>query len=420
MTSGAKKRRAGPADSKKRLKEARSDDSMDGRGYNAGPGGNIPRDPLTLAIAAHERAIALREATRLPEAERACRSALRDYTRAEGAAHPDVANALVELGQILEGRDQLRPARACQARALAILTRLGRTSDPDVLRLRVRARVFVAGIDRALGAYAAADRGFAAALREAKRAFGPRDADVAGIFNNLGVLRKYQGRYAEAARFYGRALPLLRAAGDRGALATLYHNLGGIEHARGRHAAGEPHARKSVALREAELGRGHVVVAADVAALAAIVEGRGRLAEAARLYLRAIAVFRRKLGEQSAEVALNLASLASLREQQDRRPEAERLFTRAIALQERVFGRGHPEVALTLNNLAFLERRAGRRARALRLYERALRVFQHKLGPRHPHTRLAAANLRGTRLEVAREARALKGRPPNRPMKGRA
>jgi tetratricopeptide (TPR) repeat protein len=369
-----------------------------------------PRDPLTTAIAAHERAIALRAATRLPEAEAACRRAFAGYVEAEGAGHPDVANALVELGQILEARDRPRPARQAHARALAILTAHARRApddarDPDITRLRVRARVWVAGADRALGAYAAADAGFRAALREATHAFGPRDPDVAGILNNLGVLRKAQGRYAEAVRFYRRALPLLAAARDREGLATLYHNLGGIEHARGRYAAGEPHARKSVALRQAALGRDHVAVAADVAALAAIVEGRGRLTEAARLYERALGVFRRKLGGQSAEVALNLSGLATLRQQQGRAAEAERLFARALPLMERLFGRAHPEVAMTLHNLAYHERAQGRLARAASLYARALRVFQRALGPRHPHTRLCASNLRAVEAERARAPR---------------
>ncbi len=370
------------------------------------PEAAIPRDPLTLAIASHERAIALRGATRLAAAEAACRRALAGYTRAEGAAHPDVANALVELGQILEARDRLRSARRCHARALAILTAHERGTragdvDPDVARLRVRARVFVAGLDRALGAYGAADRNFAAAMRETTRAFGPRDADVASILNNLGVLRKSQGRYAEAVRCYRRALPLLRALGDRAALATLYHNLGGIEHARGRYAAGEPHARRSVALREKELGPNHVAVAADVAALAALVEGRGRLDEAAKLYQRALRVFRRKLGEASTEVALNLSSLATLRQQQGRSAEAGRLFARALPLQERLYGRAHPEVAMTLHNLAYHERAEGRLGRSASLYARALRIFRRALGLRHPHTRLCASNLRAVMAERA-------------------
>jgi tetratricopeptide (TPR) repeat protein len=372
---------------------------------------SISRDPLTLAIAAHEKAIALHSATRLPAAEAACRRAVELYTRAEGARHPDVANALVELGQILEARDQPRPARACHARALAILgPRPLPKEDPDLTRLRLHARSFVAGLDRALGAYAAADRGFQAALREATRALGPDDPLVAGVLNNLGVLRKAQGRYAEATRYYRRALPIVKRAGDRMALATLYHNLGGIEHARGRYAAGEPWARQSVEAREAELGPDHVAVAADVAALAALVEGRGRLEEAAALYERALAVFRRQLGAVNTEVALNLSGLASLRQQQGRLDEAERLFAEALPMMESLFGRHHAEVGLTVHNLAFLERARGRLPRAIALYGRALRIFQRALGARHPHARLCAANLRATERE-RRAAMKKKPRP---------
>jgi tetratricopeptide (TPR) repeat protein len=404
ITSGAKNRRFGP------VAEVEGDMEPPEATMPA-PEATIPNDPLTLAIAAHERAIALRGQTRLPQAERACRRALALYTRSDGPKSPDVANASFELGQILEARDQARAARRAYVRARAILgaPRGGRRADPDVARLSIRALACVAGIDRQLGAYAAAERGFRATLAETKRVLGPRDLDIASLLNNLGVLRKYQGRFDEAVVFYRRALPLLKAearrSGEGGALATLYHNLGGIEHARGRYAAGEPHARRSVALREAELGPNHIAVAADVAALAALVEGRGRLDEAAALYSRALAIFRRKLGPRSAEVALDLAGLASVRQAQGRLAEAGRLYARALALQERVFGRRHPEVAMTLNNFAALERERGELSRARQLYARAWRTYRVTVGDRHRYTRLCLANLRAVDAERAKSRR---------------
>lgn len=379
------------------------------------PEAAIPRDPLNRAAALHERAIVLREAVRLPEAERCCRQALALYEAAEGSGHPDVANALVELGQIVEARDRLREAGRYHRRALAILTRAtapGRAAeppDPDLLRLSIRARVFLGGVNRTLGSYRTADALFATAEREAVRWFGPRDLDVAAILNNRGVLRKYQGRYAEAVAFYKRALALVRPTGDIGSLATLYHNLGGIEHARGRYAAGEPHARRSVELRERVLGPDHPAVAADVAALASLVDARGRLEEAAALYDRALVVFRRALGPASAEVGLNLGNLAALRQRQGRVEEAERLYGDALAILEKVYGRAHPEVALTINNLAYLVRETGDLARAEKLYARAARSFERALGPRHPHARLTRANLRSVAAQRARTP-AAKGR----------
>src|SRR5262249_25309978 len=83
---------------------------------------------------------------------------------------------------------------------------------------------------------------------------------------------KTQGGFRGAARLYRRALVITESqlGPQHPEMATLYHNLGGLEHARGRFARGEPFARRSVAIREKALGADHPDVAADVAALAAI------------------------------------------------------------------------------------------------------------------------------------------------------
>lgn len=341
----------------------------------------------------------MRAAGRFALAERACRRALAGYESGEGRRHPDVANALCELGVILEARDRPREAAACHRRALAILEPLVRSlparpgDDLDLVRLALQARMALCGLDRARGALAAADRGYHKALAQARRRLPPRDPLIGSLLNNLGVLRKAQGRYTEALAFYRRALPLV-ARRDREALATLEHNLGGSEHARGRYAQAEPHARKSVALRTAARGAHHPAVAADLAALAAIVEARGRFDEAAILYRQALAVFRRKLGPASLELGLGLASLAALEQQRGRLSRARPLYARALAILEPLLGRDHPDVAMTVNNLAVLERSAGRLAPARAGFRRALASFQRVLGPRHPHTRLARDNSR--------------------------
>src|SRR5207249_756098 len=110
---------------------------------------------------------------------------------------------------------------------------------------------------------------------------------------DLAVLYKYTGQFRVASRLYRRALALMEQhfGPDHLELATLYHNLGGLEHAQGRHARGEPFARRSVAIRTAALGAGHPQVAADEAALAALLQGQGKDDEAEALYRRALAVF---------------------------------------------------------------------------------------------------------------------------------
>src|SRR5262249_12479077 len=98
---------------------------------------------------------------------------------------------------------------------------------------------------RALGQYRKADVILGRALTLARESYGRDGVETWPLLNARGVLYKYQGRFSEAARLYRRALKLLTAAHgrDHPDLATIYHNLGGLEHARGRHAKGEPFAR---------------------------------------------------------------------------------------------------------------------------------------------------------------------------------
>ena len=47
-------------------------------------------------------------------------------------------------------------------------------------------------------------------------------------------------------------------------LAAVYHNIGGLEHARGRYKRAEPFARRSVVIREKAVGENHQTTAADI------------------------------------------------------------------------------------------------------------------------------------------------------------
>lgn len=244
---------------------------------------------------------------------------------------------------------------------------------------------------RARARYREAERYLRRALKRASSA-GP--LEQAASNNALGMLFKYTGRHAEAARLYREALDLLEA--QLGAhdlrLAPVLHNLGGLEHARGRYAAGEAHARRGLAIRRRVLGRDHIVVASDEVALGALLEGQSKRGEAGRLYRHALSVFERVRGQRY-EIAVTCNNLGTLSYARGRLVEARALYLRSLRIKLRLLGERHPDVAVTRNNLAALTAAQGDDAAARALYAQALAVFERIYGVDHRLTRICRANL---------------------------
>ena len=218
---------------------------------------------------------------------------------------------------------------------------------------RLRHQVFVqAGHVHILRAdYPRARRSFSRAQRIAEgHGLGP--VARARALNGLGLTARYTGRFDLAARLYSRALRALGRAGAKtGTLvATLFHNLGGLEHARSRFARAERWSRRGLRLRERACGPAAAETAIDVAALAAIVHARGRHEEAARLYRGSLAILRRRLGPHHFEVVFNLSQLAALEQTRGRVAASRRLYGQALPALERILGRDHPVVAQVAAN----------------------------------------------------------------------
>ena len=270
-----------------------------------------------------------------------------------------------------------------------------------------------------LGAYAAADRGYRTALAEIRRRFGPRDRYIAGVLNDLGVLRKAQGRYAEALAFYRRALPLV-PRGDRHALRDAGPQPG-RHRARARQLRGAPSRTRAGRSACARRWSGATHPAgrrrrrgAGRDRRGARPPGRGRRP----LPPRAGGVRTRARPDAASRSASTSPAWPPSSSAASAPTRARALYARALAIQERVLGRHHADVAMTVNNLAVLERDDGNLERAAALFRRALGSFVRTLGARHPHARARAGQ--PPRRRARDRARRAHAAPPDGPQETRA
>ena len=355
----------------------------------------MPADDIDAAVRLHDEGMAARAEGDYARALRLGLEALGMLERLEGAAHPDVANVLNHIGGAHVDCGDYAEAERAYRRAVAIMEPLG--GEPDLDCIRVQALTNLGSLHRMRGNYGAAEPVLRRALQEAEKCFGADSVDVSTVLNDLGVLYKYMNRFAKAERCYQRALGILegRAEGDvslLNSMATIYHNLGGLEHERGRFARGEPFARKSMEIRRRAVGEDHPALAADMAALAGLLDAQGKFDEAEALYGQALEVFRRVYGEEHYELAVTFNNLAAIADSKGNSAEAERLYQQSLAIKEKVLGALHPDLAMTLNNLAMTYAGAWRFAEAEPLFTRALKILDEALGPKHPRTKACRQN----------------------------
>jgi len=90
-----------------------------------------------------------------------------------------------------------------------------------------------AGAKRDHGRYSMAESAYIQALDLAGKLYGPDSLAAAGVANNLAVAYKYMGRFHDAAILYLRAIRIIRKrlGATHPEMASIYHNLGGLEHA---------------------------------------------------------------------------------------------------------------------------------------------------------------------------------------------
>lgn len=217
---------------------------------------------------------------------------------------------------------------------------------------------------------------------------------AAAGFNALGLVCKNRARHNAARALYRCALWLLERGGhaEPAHIATLYHNLGGIEHAAGNHAVGEALARKGLAIRTGHCAHDVLGRARDMVALGALLDGQAQYAEAERLYRDALSAFSRAPRANAADIGVALNDLGAQYAERGLLDQAVDLLERAAALKRHVLGARHPDVAVTLNNLAVAYRRRGDVTRAAARYAEAVLIFERSLGSSHPNTVTCRAN----------------------------
>lgn len=248
------------------------------------------------------------------------------------------------------------------------------------LRAGLAARITSAQEHVRAGDYPAAAKVLRTAIAAAEAALGPDAVECATLLNQLGMVGKFAGDFAEAEVAYRRALVVQIGRGDAGAMtADILHNLAGLAHARGDAGSALALARRGIDVRRGLPSPNAGRLAGDRAALAAILIDLGRHAEARAMLHELL-----RGGRPRYDTAVALHNLGSSQYHQRSFGRAAITLHRALRLKRAELGPRHPDLAITLYNLGRCLESLGWRRLARRHWRRALALLDGAVAADHP------------------------------------
>lgn len=244
------------------------------------------------------------------------------------------------------------------------------------------------------GAFAEAEKASIEAYLEAGR-FEQWETAAVAATHLIHTVGAKQARHADGRLWAQHAEMAIALAGGREELleARRLNNLAVVHKASGAYADAMPLFERALAIHENALGPRHPTVANSLSNLAGLHLSKGSHASARALLERALAIRAETMGNEHPSISVDLTELARVHCATEAYGEALPLFERALAIDEKVFGFDHPNVADRLNNLAGAHLDSGDHAKALPLFERALAIREKALGAEHPDFAASLANL---------------------------
>jgi serine/threonine protein kinase/tetratricopeptide (TPR) repeat protein len=295
-----------------------------------------------------------------------------------GADHPDVAEALYEMGWLTSGREQEELYR----QALAVFPDSGALAAQ-----RVSVLLALATNLRRQGRLDETVATSREAVRAAEAAFGPQHQATGDAMVHLADhVRDIEQDHVAAERLYRRGLELIERHFGEQSIRLLHglHSLGTLLSNRGDTKA-EQVFRRAIAIRRAATGPEHPEMAEGLQLLAGELARQERWLEAESLQRQALAHSIRTVGERHPVVTTQrLPRLALILAQQGKMQEADALFASAV-------GQNTASLAVSgevLRDYGRLLTAKGDLPKAEQQLLRSLQLLgQHYAGQDHPNVR---------------------------------
>ncbi|CAM2727748.1 unnamed protein product [Rotaria socialis] len=213
------------------------------------------------------------------------------------------------------------------------------------------------------------------------------DSDRAHIYHQLGWLKRQQGKYPEAVKFYEKSLEIYRKtlSEDDASLAPTYGNIGQVYDSMGEYSKALEFYEKSLKIYEISLPANHPDLATSYNNIGKVYDNMGEYSKALEFYEKSLKIYEISLPANHPDLATSYNNIGLVYNNMGEYSKALEFYEKSLKIYEISLPANHPDLATSYNNIATTYYTMGEYSKALPLLEKALGILRNSLPPTHPH-----------------------------------
>lgn len=222
------------------------------------------------------------------------------------------------------------------------------------------------------------------------------DPEVAVSYHSLGMSYYEQGQYERAIQLHEKALEIHRLAVGKkpfGSIAANHEGLANCYIALRELDKALFHAQEALQMITSVTRKEHPALYSTYMNLGLVYHNAKQYDQALDCYQRALRIQQACLGENHLDIATSYHNIAGVYTDRGEYDQALLFQEKAIGILRKTVGDDHPDIALGYNNLAMIYQAQEKFDQSINVLKEGLRIQQAALGGEHPHIATSYNNL---------------------------
>ncbi|CAF0714934.1 unnamed protein product [Adineta steineri] len=211
------------------------------------------------------------------------------------------------------------------------------------------------------------------------------ESGKASYYNNLGGVKKNQGDYDEAIKYYKQGLGIYEKTlpANHPYVAASYNNIGGVYHKMAEYSKSLLYHEKALETWKKTLPTDHPLLATSYSNIGGVYDNMGEYSKALFFFEKALKTREKILLANHPLLATSYTNIGGVYHSMGEYSKSLSFFEKALGIKEKTLPADHPDLAASNSNIGLVYSKMGEHSKSLSFHKKALGIREKTLPSNH-------------------------------------